>query len=368
MYLINSKQKKLEKIPQTVFKQAGIKERKDLQEFLVQNPEVFGEELLIIQKEFDGFDKTKERLDILALDKQGNLVVIENKLDDSGRDVVWQVLKYASYCAGLKAQQIKEIFSRYLQKYSHNEKADELLAEFFEYRDFEEGLNQSTTQRIIMVSGNFRPEVTSTALWLNRCGLRIQCFRASVYKLKNQLLFNLSQIIPTKDTSEYEITIADKNQEEVNNQEKLKNRHIKRLEFWSQFLEFMNSKNQICSGNSPSKDSWIGIGLGMSGVNLNAVISQEYARVELYINRGTVKENKKIFDRFFARKSAIEKSFGSKLSWERMDDKVTSRVKNEIKSVDAFNKEDWQKINRFLSENIIRFKEVFLPEVQRIRN
>jgi len=43
---------------------------------------------LVIQKEFDGFNETNERLDLLALDKQGNIVVIENKLDDSGKDVI----------------------------------------------------------------------------------------------------------------------------------------------------------------------------------------------------------------------------------------------------------------------------------------
>ena len=35
------------------------------------NPEALGEELLIIQKEFSGFSDTNERLDLLALDKQG---------------------------------------------------------------------------------------------------------------------------------------------------------------------------------------------------------------------------------------------------------------------------------------------------------
>ena len=39
-----------------------------------KNPEVLGEELLIIQKEFDGFNDTKERLDLLALDSDGGLV------------------------------------------------------------------------------------------------------------------------------------------------------------------------------------------------------------------------------------------------------------------------------------------------------
>lgn len=42
-----------------------------------------------MQKEFDGFSDTRERSDLLALDKDGDLVVIENKLDDSGNDVTW---------------------------------------------------------------------------------------------------------------------------------------------------------------------------------------------------------------------------------------------------------------------------------------
>lgn len=37
-----------------------------------------------------------ERLDLLALDKAGNLVIIKNKLDDNGRDVAWQPLQHAA--------------------------------------------------------------------------------------------------------------------------------------------------------------------------------------------------------------------------------------------------------------------------------
>ena len=46
------------------------------------HPEAFGEELPIIQKEFDGFEDTRGRRDSLVLDKDGNLVIIEKKLDD----------------------------------------------------------------------------------------------------------------------------------------------------------------------------------------------------------------------------------------------------------------------------------------------
>lgn len=107
MYLIDRKNNKCHKVEEKTFSELEFKERDHLQEWLAADPSMFGEDLLIIQKEFDGFSDTKERLDLLALDKQGNLVIIENKLDDSGRDVTWQSLKYASYCSSLGTDEIR---------------------------------------------------------------------------------------------------------------------------------------------------------------------------------------------------------------------------------------------------------------------
>lgn len=143
-------------------------------------------------KEFSGFADTKERLDVRALDKQGNIVIIENKLDDSGRDVVWQVLKYASYCASLTNVQIKEIFRGYLRATGRKENADETLSDFLEDTDFDSKLNSGNTQRIFMVSGDFRKEVTSTVLWLSKYGLRIHCFKARPF-MRSRI--NLSSIL-----------------------------------------------------------------------------------------------------------------------------------------------------------------------------
>jgi len=88
MFLIDSANKKVTSIERKTFAELGFSERQDLQEWICGNPEILGEQLLIIQKEFAGFSDTNERLDLLALDLDGNLVIIENKLDDSGRDVV----------------------------------------------------------------------------------------------------------------------------------------------------------------------------------------------------------------------------------------------------------------------------------------
>ena len=114
MYRINKETNSVSKLEQKLFKELKIKEREHLQEWIANNPEMLDEELLIIQKEFDGFNDTHERLDLLALDKEGGLVIIENKLDDTGRNVVWQALKYTSYCSTLTTSQIVKIYQKYI--------------------------------------------------------------------------------------------------------------------------------------------------------------------------------------------------------------------------------------------------------------
>jgi len=99
MFKVNLSENSLVRLEGRRFSDLNLQERPHLQEWLAQTPEALGEELLIIQKEFDGFAGTRERIDLLALDKEGRVVVIENKLDDSGRDVVWQALKYVAYCS-----------------------------------------------------------------------------------------------------------------------------------------------------------------------------------------------------------------------------------------------------------------------------
>ena len=114
MYIIDKDSNKLIKVEKKTFKSLGLDERHNLQEWIAKEPSSLGEDLLIIQKEFDGFADTKERLDLLAIDKSGNLVIIENKLDDSGRDVTWQAIKYASYCSSLSKSDVVEIYQKYL--------------------------------------------------------------------------------------------------------------------------------------------------------------------------------------------------------------------------------------------------------------
>ena len=191
MYKIDPHGNKIEKLQERSFEELGFKERDNLQEWIAKEPAVLGEDLLIIQKEFAGFSDTHERLDLLALDKRGSLVIIENKLDDTGRDVTWQALKYASYCSSLSRENIRKIYQDYLDKKNTEDKAEEKLSEFFDETDYEDlNLNNGMTQRIILIAAKFRKEVTSTVLWLLNFKVQLQCFRATPYSMGDELFLN----------------------------------------------------------------------------------------------------------------------------------------------------------------------------------
>lgn len=369
LFKLNREHNKVQKIKPKTFTELGFKEREHLQEWIANNPDVFDEDFLIIQKEFNGFNDTNERLDLLAIDKQGNLVIIENKLDDSGKDVTWQSLKYASYSSSLTKEQIREIYQNFLDKYYTNESAVNNLQDFFN-EDFEDlKINQGLTQRIIIVAANFRKEVTSTVLWLMNYKLRIQCFKVTPYALDDDEIFlTFEQIIPMKDSEEYIISMATKTQADISTQEELKNRHNIRIEFWKKLLSEYHTKHHLFSNVSPSKDNWISAGSGVSNAAFNFVISQTYARVELLIQRPMKEENKFIFDQLVTYKDEIEQQFGGSLTWERLDEKKACRIKYQLDGCNVFNQEERDKIVEFLVDAMPRFHNAIKDPLHQVRN
>ena len=298
MYILDQQSKRLIKAEKCTFKSLNLKERQDLQEWIAKEPSSLGEDLLIIQKEFDGFADTRERLDLLALDKKGNLVIIENKLDDSGKDVTWQAIKYASYCSSLSKQDVINIFQKYL---GDTISAVSVLSEFFDNRDIEDiEINKGNSQRIILVAANFHKEVTSSVLWLQNFNLRIKCFKVTPYRFNDQVMVEFDQIIPIEDTEEYQIKIANKEQEESVESEATQIRYSRRHRLWSEFVEYCKQHNGLFAASTPVSDNWIGKSVRtISGGNINVIINMDNCRVELYINTGEQKRNKEIFDKVY---------------------------------------------------------------------
>lgn len=358
MYRIDREKNRIERLESKKFSDLGFQERKHLQEWLANEPMALGEELLIIQKEFDGFADTRERLDLLAIDKLGNLVIIENKLDDSGRDVIWQAIKYASYCSSLSKAQIVEIYQDYLNVYDLGESAQEKISDFLDEPDFGEVvLNAGTNQRIMFVAANFRKEVTSTAMWLLSHNIQINCFKVTPFCMGENLLLNVEQIIPTPEAEEYMIGMSAKEAEQKSNETTKRNRQNFRLEFWEQALEQLRKSSiDLYDNISPSKDHWISAGSGLSGAMYNLIFGSKLMRVEFCFARVNKEDNKFLFDQLFSKKDKIEHVFGAELSWERNDDKKGSYIRLE-NPADGDNRDSWPQITSWMIEHLGRFEK-----------
>ena len=189
------------------FVRLGFRERRDIQEWIAKNPRILGEDLLIIGKEFSDFDRTSERLDLLAVDARGRIVIIEVKRDDTGSDTHWQAIKYASYFRNTKQRDVVRILASH-EGVSEEEAEEKLRTHLGGDLDV---LNND--QRIILVSHRFALEVTSAALWLNEKSSdegMISCVQLTPYRDDQNgdaapLYIQASRIIPVPGAENYVI-------------------------------------------------------------------------------------------------------------------------------------------------------------------
>lgn len=196
MYKVNIQNKSLVALNKANFTDLKLKERFDIQEWIEKTPSILGENLLIIAKEYEL--PTRTRLDLLAIDKKANLVVIELKRDNSGTSAEWQSIKYASYCSNFTHEEIYQIYAEYL---GTNEDESELKIEDFIETEIDK-LNES--QRIILASKEYHSDVVSAVLWLRDFGIDIQCVKLEPFTDQDQNLFiNPTIIIPLPEAKDY---------------------------------------------------------------------------------------------------------------------------------------------------------------------
>lgn len=204
-----------ESVPTRELAELGLRERDDLQEWVIEEPRLLGEDLLVVTSEYAGFEDTLDRLDVLALDRRGKLVVVELKRDRADSETELQALKYASFCSTLTTEDVQQLYCDFRRKREGIDLAPEEVGDRFAAhvgndepvpRD-ESGfavLELDDRPRIVLAAGNFGTEVTSPVLWLTQeYGLDISCVRLRAYEHDGRYLIQGQRIIPVPEADEY---------------------------------------------------------------------------------------------------------------------------------------------------------------------
>src|SRR4051794_37365810 len=89
-----------------------------LEKHIAANAALVGEELLVLGRQLAEFEEDKDRLDILAIDTDGEIVLIELKVSEDFRVTDLQALAYAGAYAIRDTEELAHTLRRYLEKHA----------------------------------------------------------------------------------------------------------------------------------------------------------------------------------------------------------------------------------------------------------
>jgi hypothetical protein len=358
---------KLEAVRQTTFIEEKFFERKDLQRLLKADISVIGDDLMVISEEFGDWDESNRRIDLLCLDKQARLVVIEVKRTEDGGHMELQAIRYAAMVSSMTLDQAIATYARSL---------DDLDAELTSRREILEFLGLDTTEdaeltkavRIILVSANFSTEITTTVIWLNNHGIDITCVRLKPYRINDELLVDVAQIIPLPETADYEIKVrAQAQAQEIKKVRSARQEIFRR--FWAQYIERSRSKTALYANRSTSSEHWLSAGIGRGGFSLNVSIAEDRARVECFINMGrdSIVRNKAAFNALKEEKAGIEKAFGGELDWQELLSRISCRICMEIDGGWKMPESEWPDFQDQILEQMMKLESALREPIQALK-
>jgi hypothetical protein len=184
-------------IKETRFKAEKMLEE-NLEEWIAADPLLLGEPLLILGRQVLVPD-TKDRLDLLAVDPRGQVVIIELKRGDLKDPVDIQALRYASYISKWRFEDFENVARNYLKKVGDLEFNLNAYYELFcEESGVDEAGNLNEDQRIILVGSAVRDKLGSVALWLRDHNVDIKLIEMRAYKEGENIIIEPSVIVPVQ--------------------------------------------------------------------------------------------------------------------------------------------------------------------------
>jgi hypothetical protein len=125
----------------------------------------------------------------------------------------------------------------------------------------------------------------------------------------------------------------------------------------------LREEHAFTNARAAQPQNWYTFSSGTAGFGYSASFSHQGLRVELYIDRGDRNATKAAFDKLHLDREAIEASFGSPLSWERLESRRASRVAayRDV-TIDA-SEEALDEARRWAVNGLLRFKQVFGPRL-----
>lgn len=352
---------------QTSFGAAGLKERDDLQRLLKVQVDVVCPDVLVVSEGFREWEDSRREIDLLAVDKEANLVVIELKRTEDAGHAELQAIRYAAMVSAMTFEKTVEVYGDYLRKNGSDADAAGALLDFLGWEEPDED-SFAQDVRIVLVAADFSKELTTSVMWLNERALDIRCVRLRPYRDGTRTLVDVQQVIPLPEAQDYIVRIREKAVRERQDRTELVGRQALRDAFWQSLLERSASKTDLFANVSPSRDCWINAGSGGRGVHYEYRIKQHESSVRLGLSGDEKDANKARFDWLQERQEEFERALGSPLVWGRCSDRKQSYIEKVLEGGYRDDPEQWPAIQDRMIGAMIRLEAALKPHLPELWN
>ncbi|WP_329336562.1 MGMT family protein [Streptomyces sp. NBC_00663] len=187
----------------------GLLERQHLQEWVIDNPQVLGQSVLVITAEFDRWADTdgvpaRDRLDVLGLDATGRLVVVELKRGTADRDVHLQAITYAALVSRFDLDTLAQVHRDFLAGRGQAVELDACRQRLLDHVDGDWSPELLQRPRQVIIAADFPKQVTHTMVWLSEMNL----VQVGLWKVEGHLVVGLTKVYPTPEVEEFTLAPA----------------------------------------------------------------------------------------------------------------------------------------------------------------
>lgn len=152
----------------TLPRDENISEPYDIEPWIASDSSIIGNDIVIIGRQVM---TDSGPLDLLGIDKNGNLVIIEIKRDKLPREALAQAIDYASDVADWSIEKITETLAAYLTKASSHDldiNLEDYVRESLHKRNIDiENLDINYAQRIILIGFSVESALERMIKWLS---------------------------------------------------------------------------------------------------------------------------------------------------------------------------------------------------------